>query len=530
MLARPMRLDDGPGRLIYLLTALFLGVLLLGSALSQAASAAAVPGSLRPIARLAGTSPVTLASAAAAANGLTPTQIRRAYGLPSRGAPGQTIAVVSAYDDPHAQADLNAYDAHFGLPACTSGNRCLRKLNQAGKPSPLPPADPTGGQWITESALGTEVAHGICESCRILLVEANTDLKADLSAAANTAATAGATVIVTSFVLAEEPFDPQYASDYSHPRAVVVAAVGDPPAGEIWGGTAASFPSAFPAVIAAGGTDLALSRNGGYGSETAWQGTVSGCSIYEQKPAWQSPVVPADVCPSRAVADVAAEADPGVPVLITGIQGPGGGPLYNADGTSVSAPIIAGVIGLAGSVGANESQMLYKHARSEPKAFHDIVNGENVPGCVNVICKAGPGWDGPTGLGTPNGLAAFLPSGGALSQSHPRVTISVPRAQLHANSRWVTHVTIKNGNLVAARGSIVVKSRVRIGGRSRVLTFARATVALPPVDSTDQRLVITHWRLLLKARGTVQGSIQLQVRGPAGGAVTVTKQIELHAP
>ena len=86
-----------------------------------------------------------------------------------------------------------------------------------------------------------------------------------------------------------------------------------------------------------------------------------------------------------------------------------GGPLFVASGTSVAAPIVAGAIGLAGSDGSKEAQLLYQRAKSNPGAFHHVSKGSNGPECRKAICKAGPGYNGPTGLGTPNGLAAFLP-------------------------------------------------------------------------------------------------------------------------
>src|SRR5947209_18267910 len=92
----------------------------------------------------------------------SPGQIRAAYSLPSKGAARQTIAVVSVFDDPYIQSDLNAYSRMFGLPRCTGANHCFRKLNQGGSTKPLPPKDPSGGQWITESSLGVELARGVC--------------------------------------------------------------------------------------------------------------------------------------------------------------------------------------------------------------------------------------------------------------------------------------------------------------------------------------------------------------------------------
>ena len=154
-------------------TVALLAVVWPGAAPSATASTQAAP----PAITLAPAAPLHPgAHAARAPQALSPSVIHGVYALPARGARGQTIAVVSAFDDPHLQADLSAYDRRFGLPPCTFQNKCLRKLNESGKPSPLPGTDATGGTWITESALGTEIAHGVCQSCSVLLVEASDEL------------------------------------------------------------------------------------------------------------------------------------------------------------------------------------------------------------------------------------------------------------------------------------------------------------------------------------------------------------------
>jgi subtilase family serine protease len=345
---------------------------------------------------------------AASSQPLSPRQIRSAYSLPAKGARKQTIAVVSVFDDPYIQSDLAAYTKKFHLPACTEANGCFRVLNQDGQTSPLPVLDPSGGQWLTESALGVELSRGVCPSCKIMLVEANTTYKGDVAAAADAAAKAGATVIVTSVTPIEDAFDYLYEPDFSHPRTPVVAATGDALNG-VWGYGVANFPSTLPNVIAVGGTKLTLGRGGRYGSEQAWKGTVSGCSSYNKAPSWQRTDAKRVGCRSnRAVADLSAMAAPGAIVRVSGTTTPGG-PWFVATGTSVSAPIIAGVIGLAGSMGSKEAQTLYTRAKAHPGWFHDIISGTNSPGCKRRICRAMRGYDGPTGLGTPDGLTAFLP-------------------------------------------------------------------------------------------------------------------------
>src|SRR5262245_45822966 len=62
--------------------------------------------------------------------GLTPSQVRRAYGFDqvnNQGA-GQTIAIITAYDHPHIEDDLAVFSQTFNLLPCTTANGCFRKL------------------------------------------------------------------------------------------------------------------------------------------------------------------------------------------------------------------------------------------------------------------------------------------------------------------------------------------------------------------------------------------------------------------
>src|SRR5271154_1634056 len=65
----------------------------------------------------------------------TPAYLEQAYDLSylsQTGGTGDTIALVDAYDDPNAEADMAAYRSEFGLPACTSASGCFAKYDQTG--------------------------------------------------------------------------------------------------------------------------------------------------------------------------------------------------------------------------------------------------------------------------------------------------------------------------------------------------------------------------------------------------------------
>jgi Subtilase family len=493
--------------------------------LVSAASAVAISAASAAQVRLAPAGAALVraqSSQAASAKPLSPAQLHAAYALPTRGAAGQTIAVVSSYDDPAIGSDLNAYSRHYGLPACTMATQCLVKLNQAGRSAPLPEADPTGGQYTIESALGVEVAHAICQSCRIILAEASSDFSGAIAATAHAAAEAGATVVVTSVTPGETDQDNVVQGDFNAARTAFVAASGDAE-GSPYGFTGAvKFPSSLPNVIAVGGTTLRVRANGSYAGESVWPGTVSGCSSFNPAPAWQTKqALAADCQTRRSVADLAAEANPGVLAHITG-AGISGGPWYAVTGTSVSAPIIAGVIGLAGSVGGSEAKMLYGHAVSEPSTLHDITSGATVPGCQVLNCSAKPGYDGPTGLGSPFGLGAFLANGGALSARHPVLSASL-LGRPSVNSHWVTHLRLRSADPFAVTGTVALRRTLRLGSRLTVVQFTvPARFRIGPLASVVLRLVIARshrgqLRSLVRAAVFARGS----VRGAAGRATVV---------
>src|SRR4051795_2092455 len=128
-------------------------------------------------------------AAAAPAGGYGPADIQSAYKLPAGGT-GQTVAIVDAYDDKTAEADLNTYRSTYGLPACTTANGCFKKVNQNGVQGSYPAADKG---WPGEIMLDLEMASAVCPNCKILLVEASSANLSNLGTAVNTAVKLGAT-------------------------------------------------------------------------------------------------------------------------------------------------------------------------------------------------------------------------------------------------------------------------------------------------------------------------------------------------
>jgi hypothetical protein len=368
--------------------------------------------------------------------GLTPQSLHAAYALPSEtaGSAAQTIGIVDAYNDPTAEADLAVYDTAFGLPACTTANGCFRKLNEQGKASPLPARS---GEWSTEISLDLQMAHAICENCRLVLVEAASTGYGDLGAAVNTAAAAGATEISNSYGGPEGAGYGSFNGPYNHPGVVVTASSGD--CGyfnQACGGTAAAnFPADSSTVVAVGGTTLSHA-SGAWGS-SAWNAGGSGCSHVFGAASWQLAAsgFSATGCGNgRSVADVSAEGDPytGVDVYDSTPAGSGDGTGWGVwGGTSAAAPIVAGEFALGGGARgvAYPAATLYSHL-GEEAALTDVMSGTNGSCSGTTACRAAGGYDAPTGIGSPLALGAFTVAGAPAATAVPSISGTAEQGQV----------------------------------------------------------------------------------------------------
>jgi hypothetical protein len=349
--------------------------------------------------------------------GYGPANLQSAYKLPNTGGTGATVAIVDAFDDPVAESDLATYRAQFGLPACTTADGCFKKVNQNGATSPLPPSD-TG--WAGEISLDVDMVSAICPNCHILLVEANSASDANLYVAEDYAA-AHAGYVSNSWGGPEYGGQTTDDAHFNHKGVVTTASTGDD-------GTGTSYPATSQFITAVGGTSLNTSGNARGWTESAWSGAGSGCSTMDAKPSWQTVTTS---CTRRAEADVSAVADPNTGVAVFQSFGNSGWAVYG--GTSASAPIIASVYALAGIPGAADYAASYPYAHQGN--LFDVTAGNN-GSCAGPICTAGTGWDGPTGLGTPNGTAAFTGSGASCSS--PGQKLGNPGFETGTAAPWRT--------------------------------------------------------------------------------------------
>lgn len=483
-------------------------------------------------------------SGSSTAYGLTPAQVRGAYGVNNISfngvtgdGSGETIAIVDAYDDPNAAADLNAFSNSFGLPDFNAGagTPTFTKLNQSGGTA-LPSTDPAGpysttggGDWEQEESLDIEWAHAIAPEANITLYEASNASSGLYTALSTARQTSGVTVVSMSWGGSEFSGETSYDSTYfttpsGHIGAsgiaggiTFVASSGDQ--GAYSPGTttyAVNYPAASSNVLAVGGTSLNVSGST-YVSESAWgNGTSSGTSggsgggisSQEAQPAFQKGTV-TQTSTNRAVPDVAMEADPntGVPVYdswdfgastpwIPGYEG----------GTSLAAPMWASLVAIADQ-GRNLSHLgsldgatqtlpsIYKLSSND---FHDITSGNNG-------YAAGTGYDLVTGRGTPV-ANTLVPDLAGVSGS----TTSAPSAPTVSSlSASPTSVTSGSSFTLSANGV----SDPNTGGSITQVSFYRESNGTSGLQTGGDTLVGTAtagsngvWSLSVNATGLSAGS------------------------
>jgi len=322
------------------------------------------------------------ADATAAATGLSPAQVKQAYGFPtgSTAGAGQKVAIVAPFDAPTIEADLGTFSQKFGLPACTTANGCFKKVNQTGGRT-YPSADKL---WAMEISMDVEWAHAIAPGAKLLLVEAKSDRLADVVVAEDYA-TAHAGYVTNSLGVAEFAGQTAFDSHFSRSGVSIFVASGDDGATNGPG-----YPAAAPGVIAVGATTL-LNIGQPTFAEQGWHDSGGGCSLYEVASAAQKsyPGYGAVGCGGmRAVPDVALVGDPRSGVSVYDSYRTTNS-WFQAGGTSASTPMWAARAADSGLV--ITPNLLY--GPTSPIAFRDITVGNNGEPAL-------PGYDLVTGLGS----------------------------------------------------------------------------------------------------------------------------------
>jgi MYXO-CTERM domain-containing protein len=380
------------------------------------------PGSTRPIVESGGdvcTSSGGGGGSSPPSGAMTPTDVLTRYSIPATAHANGAIVALVELPSTHGLTDVNAYRAKYGIPALaecpvnSSGvptpgtTACFARVGSDGTVNTVSSTDCPG--WSGETGLDMDMVSAACPDCSIVLAEAASDGTLDgMNKIAATVVHAAA--VSNSWGAPEQSPDDQ--SPYESTDILTVAASGDDGyLNEDEGADTPNFPASSPYVLSVGGTTM---KGTSPFSEIVWNDGSgsggSGCSTEFAMPSWQSSSgFSFGTCKMRASVDVSAAAE----------FDPGGIAAYDQDdggwnsvvGTSAASPLVAAMMVRLGLAGTDNHALFYSHI----SAFNDITSGDNYSKCGgSVMCTAGTGWDGPTGLGTPNGTS-LLALGGMTS-------------------------------------------------------------------------------------------------------------------
>lgn len=325
--------------------------------------------------------------------GFTPQQIQAAYQMPPDGG-SQAIVIVDAYDDPTALSDFNTFASQFGLPTETStdATASTNKVFQVVYASGTQPPQDSG--WDGEISLDIEWAHAMAPKAKIYLVEGASSSTQDLFDAVlvGNALPNVREMSMSWGMPGEFSGELAYDSYFTTQNLCYFSSAGDI-------GGLQSYPAESPNVVGVGGTSLVLDSSNNVVSETAWDGSGGGPSLYESIPSYQS-VISSIVGSARGCPDEAALADPNTGAAVYS-SADGGWTVFG--GTSLACPIVAGITNTRGNFsksGTEELTRIYKNyvGANYSTLYRDITSG------TAGTFHAATGWDFITGVGVPIGL------------------------------------------------------------------------------------------------------------------------------
>ena len=295
----------------------------------------------------------------------------------------------------NSYADLQS---NFDL-FCQANNLPAYTLNII--PINSPPEDSNAG---SEMCIDTQCSYGMCPNAEILVVQAESSSLQDLAVAISVANSYNPDIINMSWDATSTEFSNEQQENSESlftNDCLYCASSGD--------SNNVGWPSTDPGVLAVGGTSLYTNSDGSILSQSAWSSTGCGPSAYLDIPNYQKNYTNL-TSTFRNTCDLSALADPN-----TGVQCYWEGEVYIFGGTSVAAPLCSGLFAIANGIRKNQNlgiinssassnlgvqNILYSNYSSNGSTlFYDVVEGSS------GSYAAGPGWDNPTGLGTPYGEA-----------------------------------------------------------------------------------------------------------------------------
>jgi subtilase family serine protease len=382
-------------------------------------------------------------------------QTRSIYGLTAANTgAGTTIGIVGAYNGATTLADANRAAGHFGSPALAADKYSVAL--PSGGFNNDPSCEPDA--WAGEQALDVQASHTVAPAASIRYYAAKDCFS--LYSALNAAVSENKVSVISNswgYNGGESTVPPatrQQIDAIGIQAAIqgqsIIVSSGD--AGDnsgVAGKPSPAFPASNPWVTAVGGTSVAVDSSNRKLFDTGWTSTAlvqsgstfvptqdkdgpfaggagGGVSSIFDRPDYQAGKVPAGT--KRMVPDLSALADAYTGFAVGQTVSGQGYVEYGSGGTSLAAPLVAGLAANAAQAGGTDrlgflNPAIYDLAGSS--AIADVTahkrgvwtpvvfgyGGVTVPSAQGSYfidfdakpqtLQSGPGWDAVTGVGTP---------------------------------------------------------------------------------------------------------------------------------
>ena len=399
--------------------------------------------------------------------GHTPAQIKGTYGISGYTGTGQTVAIIDAYASPTILQDANQWSINRGIPqfGAPGGGTFTQFVAPGTFTRPQNPRqDPQG--WYGEETLDVEAVHGMAPNANVVYVGAPNNYQ-DLDAAMNHVVDNHlAQIVSNSYGFAGEfvptgfikPLNDTLIQGAIEGIGIYFSSGDNGDETAVLGVASADWPASSPWVTAVGGTSLGVTAANTRAVETGWDTNTYNCNktslvcidqgfLYGSgggesqifaKPSYQT-TYGGNLTgfTGRGVPDIAAVGDPNTGYLVGQTQtfpatclSPGGALYdeYRVGGTSLSCPLIAGIMALSDQKAGFAHGFANPFFYMNPGKFTDILSvktavarrnfNNSVDNCDGTVDRlrtfddqtdsptqsTGPGWDNVTGLGVPNGI------------------------------------------------------------------------------------------------------------------------------
>ena len=320
----------------------------------------------------------------------TPAQIKKAYSInniiPLVNKRRPIVTIIAAYNNPYLARDIATFGRVFSLPPC---NYTIHNFSRSFS---------TG--WAVEVTLNVQWVYAINPYAQIRVILAASESSRDMFNAVNFANNRNnfrpaidTDIISMSWGTTDTGNFSTFNNYFTNTNTIYIASSGN--------SSQVSVPSSCSNVLSIGGTSLNLDASHNRALERVWSSSGCGFSKSFNKPIYQPSILSNN---KRLSPDFGCVADPKTPCYIVLNNR-----VYTTGGTSLAAPIYAGMLSIVTQNRINNNRFTYTSVQNRPNSIQPLLYNANNSNCFyditqgsSGIYSAAPGFDIASGKGALN--------------------------------------------------------------------------------------------------------------------------------